>query len=107
MEEYNDMFTGVAICISMFLFIIFANRCFSVSEDQYEKMVEEYGQEGRDFLVAQKLKYGSKIEVNNKLFQKLRHERVQAHYIKKDERLKKNETKEEKKEESKKKKKKA
>lgn len=83
--DLYQMATGVLLSLSMFAFIYFAGRCFRVSEADYERIVEEHGEHGRNFLIRQKLRYGSKIAVNNKLYAKLRHERVQAHYIKKDE----------------------
>jgi hypothetical protein len=83
--DYYGMGTGVLLCLSMFACVYFAGRCFRVSAADYERIVEEHGEHGRNFLVRQKLKYGSKISVNNQLYAKLRHERVQAHYIKKDE----------------------
>ncbi len=83
--DYYEMSTGVLLCLSMFAFIYFAGRCFRVSDADYERIIEEHGEHGRNFLIRQKLRYGSKISVNNKLYAKLRHERVEAHYIKKDE----------------------
>lgn len=57
-----------------------------MGEKEYEDLVDSYGEEGRDFIVKQKLRYGGKRGINEGLFARLRRERVEAHYIKKDRR---------------------
>ena len=89
MVDYYGMAIGVSIAVMMFACMIFSPRLFSVSDEEYEKVVTEHGDEGLKWLISQKKKYGSGIACNDKLLNKLRQARIEEHYSKKDAKAKK------------------
>lgn len=87
--DYQGMMVGVGIACMLFFCVLCSNRIFNVSEEEYEKTIEKYGDAGKRFILEQKKRHGNKYECNNKIWEKMRHQKVEEYYKAKDERRRK------------------
>ena len=88
MTDYNGMLIGLGICGIFFALMYLSGRIFSVSDQEYEKVITEHGEFGLKFLLEQKKKYGGRVPCNNTIFDKLKQSRLEEYYAKKDRKAK-------------------
>lgn len=88
MTDYYGMAIGVSIALLMFACMLCSHKIFSVTDEQYEKIITEHGDDGLRFLLNQKRKYGRHLEVNKSIIDKMKQAKLEEYYSTKDRKAK-------------------